>query len=258
MTIRILNPEEYRDVLRFIDREKPVISPYIPIDLEFYSEGSDDYGVYLQEISGRCTAIVSVYHDDVQLWASEDADHGELRGFVSCGRFNHISSTVETLGLLGLRSETWGAIYRLGRIDPVSATDLDVRKAPLDEDYTGIAALIKRHLDDGSEVEAISALLKERNRSSFGRNYFLKDGGRVIAHAGTYGESETCSVVGGVVVDPEYRGRRIAQMIVSELCSDLVEEGKSVFLMAYDDAAIHLYEKIGFRSYCSWGRMPIP
>ncbi len=130
----------------------------------------------------------------------------------------------------------------------------EIHKDPSDSDFKEIAKLISDNDDIGSGMKCrdIEERLRSRYLLNFSRDYFCVDKDKVIAHAGTYAESDDTCVIGGVIVHPQYRGRHIASNIVQQLCFDLMLEGKTVYLMVHTDEAMHIYKKIGFEEYSPW------
>ncbi len=199
--------------------------------------------------------FISDYYNTVQLWADVGADYQELREFFDTNHFEVVFSSVEVLKKLKYEPEKPGFILAFCEND-VDVTDcgFKIQKQPEIEDFKKIAKLIAEDSDisSGMECKDIEERLKSRYLSNFSRDYFCIDGDSVIAHAGTYAESDDMCVIGGVIVHPQYRGQHIASNMVQELCSDLTAEGKKPYLMAHTEEALHIYKKMGFKEYSSW------
>ena len=122
------------------------------------------------------------------------------------------------------------------------------------EDFDGIAKLIYEDEDLGSsyELESLTQQMYERNLEKFTRNYVIRDNDRVIAHASTGAENEKVSMLSYVITNPKHRGKGLAFQVCSNLCKDLIEEGKQIFLINYSQESTKLYDKLGFKICCEW------
>jgi ribosomal protein S18 acetylase RimI-like enzyme len=120
----------------------------------------------------------------------------------------------------------------------------------------GCIRLAREHVDDILGLyahgggDAFSPLQVE-----LGVFYGILVDGQLVATAGTHLVSPTYGVaaVGNVFTHPDHRGRGYGTAATSAVVTDLLRRGiRDVVLnVARDnDAAIHVYEKLGFRRYC--------
>ncbi|MFA6507026.1 MAG: GNAT family N-acetyltransferase, partial [Treponemataceae bacterium] len=77
--------------------------------------------------------------------------------------------------------------------------------------------------------------------------YAVMDG-KAVGKAGTNARAYTRDQIGGVFVDPAYRGRGIATRLVAELAAILRAEGRKavLFVKKRNAPARAAYEKVGF------------
>jgi len=84
--------------------------------------------------------------------------------------------------------------------------------------------------------------------------YGIEKRGRLVAAAGTHLVAPTygMAAVGNVFTDPHYRGRGYATLCTSAVTRELLMQGLDVVLNVQEDnaQAIHIYEKLGYRTYC--------
>jgi GNAT superfamily N-acetyltransferase len=78
--------------------------------------------------------------------------------------------------------------------------------------------------------------------------------GRLVAGASTSAESLSSAMIGGVWTLPNERNQGYSTAVVSALAADLLAEGRqpSLFYLADNAPAAHVYTKIGFRERGPW------
>ena len=93
------------------------------------------------------------------------------------------------------------------------------------------------------------AFVKEVTENKCARYLVLCEDGTPVAYAGVWfvlDEAHVCNIA----VHPDHRRQGIAEMLVSALVSDLKQQGShslTLEVRASNEAAIGLYEKLGFR-----------
>jgi ribosomal protein S18 acetylase RimI-like enzyme len=83
----------------------------------------------------------------------------------------------------------------------------------------------------------------------YGGYYGVRDGGRLVAMAGTrMRPAAHLAEVSGVCTDPAYRGRGLARGLMMRVMEDFAAEGATTFLHCYsaNHGAIALYRSMGF------------
>ena len=103
--------------------------------------------------------------------------------------------------------------------------------------------------------ESLLKQLLDRKKTKYGRNYVIKNGDIIIAHAGTGAEIENIAVVNFVMTEVKERGKGLASQLVKKLCYDLVNEGKKCYLMTLHSEVEKLYERVGFSKVSSYGKI---
>jgi predicted GNAT family acetyltransferase len=94
-----------------------------------------------------------------------------------------------------------------------------------------------------------------RQRSlELGVFYGVFDGERLLAVAGTHivSDNERIAALGNVMTHPDYRGRGLATVATSAVCEELLDRGIEIIGLSVsrsNEAAIRVYEKIGFRCH---------
>jgi GNAT superfamily N-acetyltransferase len=87
--------------------------------------------------------------------------------------------------------------------------------------------------------------------------YGIFDSGRLVSVAGTHivSEWERVAALGNVMTHPDYRGRGLATIATSAVCEELLDRDIELIGLSVgrsNEAAIHVYEKIGFKRYVAF------
>ena len=140
--------------------------------------------------------------------------------------------------------------------DAETQAEFPVEKAG-EAELQEIAALICTDEGVGGTYtpEGLAAQLLERQRDGFGRNYFIRQNGRIVCHAGTYAEVDDLAVVSGVITAEDSRGQNLADRVVSKLNKELLAEGKHPCLFYYTKSAARLYAKTGYAAGTGWAKL---
>ena len=140
--------------------------------------------------------------------------------------------------------------------DAETQAEFPVEKAG-EAELPEIAALICTDEGVGGTytLEGLAAQLLERQRDGFGRNYFIRQNGRIVCHAGTYAEVDDLAVVSGVITAEDSRGQNLADRVVSKLNKELLAEGKHPCLFYYTKSAARLYAKTGYAAGTGWAKL---
>lgn len=140
--------------------------------------------------------------------------------------------------------------------DAETQAEFPVEKAG-EAELPEIAALICTDEGVGGTYtpEGLAAQLLERQRDGFGRNYFIRQNGRIVCHAGTYAEVDDLAVVSGVITAEDSRGQNLADRVVSKLNKELLAERKHPCLFYYTKSAAKLYAKTGYAAGTGWAKL---
>ena len=164
------------------------------------------------------------------------------------------------LGTLMFKTERQCWLLEAGPVEPPVGIAL-LRSAPLTQMIAEAPALVD---GDGSEIVALGdgdasemfALARatepgpwESATHRYGGYYGIREGGRLVAMAGTrLRPSWHLAEVSGVCTDPATRGRGYARKLMVRVMRDMVERGETPFLHCYssNEKAIALYRTLGF------------
>lgn len=106
---------------------------------------------------------------------------------------------------------------------------------------------------DGDKNTQSLELLEKKFVDKTGRGYHIKnDKDEIVSSAETTAENTSSAMVIGVCTDNDFRGRGYATAVISQLCRDLLGEGKSLCLFYDNPEAGKIYERLGFEGIGLW------
>lgn len=88
--------------------------------------------------------------------------------------------------------------------------------------------------------------------SNTGRTYYIEQEDKVIATASTSAENSMSAMIIGVATHQAHRGQGLATYVMAQLCTDLLQEGKSLCLFYDNPKAGAIYKRIGFQDIGLW------
>lgn len=114
---------------------------------------------------------------------------------------------------------------------------------PLAADYERTEVMTELHTFDPAVCRAMQRRSLERQIV-----YLATVGARVVARAQTNARGWSYDQIGGVYVDPEFRGLGLGRAVVSALLADLRERGRgaTLFVKKSNEVARSLYRALGF------------
>lgn len=235
---------------------------YLYLDFHQFGTESNIVDVYIQKDNDSVTSISLKYHSALHIYSQKlDFDIDELVGHIRqicpsiiCAERVCIEKLAPALSKDGYESE-FGHIGKMVNFDP-SDTDVEIKKACLD-DIDSIAELLYSDDDIGASysLNDLKQQIYERLSTGFVRSYVIKDGERVVCHAGTGAEVVGVSTFAYLVTDKDYRGKGFGTKITSYTCRELKKDGLEIFSVYYPENSRRLHHKLGFEDVCEFGKL---
>lgn len=131
---------------------------------------------------------------------------------------------------------------------------LDRNEVAAFEHYTEVEELKIEDLDEVvSLYEKVftafssKAVMEKRLRSGRGRGVCIRHEGKIVSVVQSEFEEKDSVLIVGVGTDIESQGKGLATKCLKVLCSQLVNEGKDLYLQYDNMDAGRIYEKLGFK-----------
>lgn len=249
------------EILNYIGNEYNK-SPYLYIDLIKYGFSNNNVTTYIQrnEKNDSIQCVVLCYYTGMHIFSKNlDFNIDEIVNLIKETKPAIVCAEKEIILKLSDKlknySNKFGYVRELKKENNIDYIH-KVTKATID-DIKDVARLLNADEDLGKSYkdDELYMQLIERNKDGFSRNYVIKENNKVISHAASSGETEKVAMLSGVITDPKYRGMGYAYEVTSKLCSDLLNEGKRVYLINYTYESTKLYDKIGFEISVEFGKL---
>lgn len=228
-----------KDVLKILGYLKKGIQDciYMYIDIKKYGLKNSAMKVwYDNDENGQLNIVVMKYHTSISLYSNED--DRDLKGVIELIKEyspNSISAKkvfIEKIyfEMADVYDVMYGHILQLVKY-PDFKKDYIVETAQ-DKDMLEIAKLVVSDVQIGAyyDVNDLAEQFKERRHSGMGRNYIIRENGRIVGHIATYAELDNIAVASGLIADPSYEGRLLLGPILEGyMIREMHKEGYTLF-----------------------------
>jgi predicted GNAT family acetyltransferase len=113
------------------------------------------------------------------------------------------------------------------------------------QDLNEVVELYKCVFDGYAPLE----YMKNKLETKRGRGYVFRVGGKIVSVAQSDFEKEDYALIVGVATHPDHRGEGFGKACFNRLGEELLEEGKSLYLIYENDVAGRMYHNFGFSDY---------
>lgn len=243
-------------LLEFLDLEKE-LNLFIIGDIEnfgFQEELVKYWGQF--DVNNKIIAVLMKFYEDFIIYSREDFDAKGFAGIIRNSGFKLLSGKKEVVDKLSkyiktsaIRNMHFSKLEKLKEL-PSKDTFSFIKVANIDD-----APKIHRlhTFINGQDDSMAFARLKNKLIKNEGRVYYIVGGnGEVICSAETTAENSKSAMIVGVCTHPDHRRNGYATSIVSKLCKDLLEDGKTLCLFYDNVEAGKIYKNIGFEDIGCW------
>lgn len=261
MMIRKLT-EDDQELLMALLRNEPALNLFIISDIENFGFEQDFMELWgeIDSSDGHIKAVLLRFYRSYLPYAEGSFD---VEGFARIIRNDHdihmISGATEVIkafdGLLKVKQEKQLFFAELKEMDTkpsVASVLSDQIHIATIQDVEAICSLTDTIDEFASSRDGSRISLRKTLASGTGRTYFLKHEDQVIVTASTTAECSMSAMIVGVATHQEFREQGLASKLVTQLCSDLLLEGKSLCLFYDNPHAGVIYKRLGFQDIGSW------
>lgn len=259
--IKKVNEENLKEIELFIGNEYYKCL-YLYLDMKKYGINDENIKIWAQyKNENTIVSVILKYFSGMHIYSKNiNYNIDEIVNLIKNETPSMICAEKEIIGTLNKKlndksyEEEFGFVRKLKELK-VKESD-DVKQADT-EDFLNVAKLLYEDEDIGSsyKLNELSEQMLERYKEGYARNYIIKNNKEILAHAGTGAELGKISVMSYVVTNKEYRRKGLATKVCATLLSDLIKEGKEVYLINYSNESTKLYDKLGFEVCNDWGKL---
>lgn len=234
---------------------------YLYLDYKKYGFNNNNVNIWIQTNDLDITAIILMYYTGMHIYSKKNNYNiEEIKELILnnkptmiCAEQSIIEELYSVMDKEKYNMEK-GWVRELSKCNNYSTDNVELANK---EDFFEIANLLYNDEDLGCsyKLNELANQLYERNKEGFVRNYVIKQDNKVISHAATGAENDKIAMLAYVITDPNYRGKGYALKVCSKICNDLINEGKKIYLINYSNESTALYDKIGFKICCKWGKL---
>lgn len=240
---------------------EPNINLFILGDIENFGFENDFQEVWFQTAEDRLTGIVMRYYDNLILYSKDlNMDFEEVKTLLDTQNVRIISgkgTVMDNFYPLIANQFLKREMTFCELADPSKlAEGADEVLVAQEADAVEIAEVYGRISEFAgiyaSEVETRRKQIANRIKSKEGVHMFIRRGGKIISHANSAGETSVSGMLGGILTLPEYRNQGLASKVISALCRDLAQHGKSACLFYSNSKVEKLFQRLGFQATNKW------
>ncbi len=254
-----------RDRLDKIIQERIFHNVYLYIDTKTYGyENKNDIMTWALVKDDVIKAVLFKYYNSLQylrVEQLEEEDYLEICNHIREMSYEMISGDEESLSNINRILEnaykmTSGYVL-LG--DEYRGTTSGQTKWADEEMCSEIAQLICSDEGIGGHYtkELLTEQLVDRQKNYNCKNRVLIDDGRIVAHMGTYADYDDVAVLGGLVTDPDYRGKGYGGAVLKDLALAVKSENKTPILYCFEEDTTGWYESQGWRKHIECAKLEL-
>lgn len=244
---------DIRTALDFI-RDDRLLNFYMYMDIEECGVDDEELDMWFFEEEGKLTAIGYLYYDCLHIYSKGTYCSDELMDLIREINPKVMISSMENIDEIKKRVNEDDYIYESNHMvssDKFFEENHDFNITPAEEkDIPEIAALMMK-ADIYSDIYTYDKLVSDMTRrlhDGFGRMFIIRDDdGKLIATNATNAETGELAVIGGLVTDPDARGRGLGTAITASTWNLVMREGKIPlsFLITTNHQTISVHKKVG-------------
>lgn len=242
------------DVERIISFLKPHVQDciYMYIDIVKYGVEESFMDVWYSERDQEISLVVMRYHTSLTLFTTSCIED-----------YSFVNKIMEQYPIysMTLRRDfaekifevckdeyeiTYGYVFALDKYREYGYDKSKIELATV-EDCFEIAKLILTDEGIGGyyEISDFANQLKERMETKMGRNFVIRDNGKIIAHIASYAEYAGIATTSGLIVDSNYQSGLYGVILEEHLVHELMRDEYEVYTYINDRLRKKLLERMG-------------
>ncbi len=248
-----INIDEAKSLFPYLRREKE-FNIFIIGDIENASDDEEYIEIYIDGNIREPDGILLRYYDYFIIYSPGKMNYREaaeiIKGYGNAQVLSGKESCVDKIKpfLEDLVEEEKRMYFSALKNPNFTISDYKIHKVTPQNIHKVICTLNNIEEFDSRNDETFISGIKDGSK----RSYFMEIDGTVVSTASTSAESSDSAMIVAVATDKKYRNKGYATAVMSKLCSDLLNEGKTPCLFYNNPSAGKIYERMGFKKIGFW------
>lgn len=246
--LKFASDNDLNAILKFCD--KNLLGTRIACYCLAYGFERDFLKIWFDDSKGKVDTVIAKFYDSITLvTCAEDVE--EISDFIRMIGFSSLETYLSTSQKLSLNADDIKKSYVFsGSFSAGDAENLG------EEFYKDLYNLVSENIPGSfsSDNDSYFAFLSDftfRKRRNLARCKGIITEGKLVSSVITSAETPTSAIISAVVCDKNIRGKGLGKRTVSSMVHELIDENKSVFVVALNETAQGFYEHLGFAYYDS-------
>ncbi|MTI68708.1 MAG: GNAT family N-acetyltransferase [Firmicutes bacterium] len=254
--IRILKKEDNDIVMDFVSKESE-FNLFIIGDIENYGYDEEFQTLWGEfDDDGNLIAVLLKYYENRIFYSRDEYD---IDGFVKILKkedFKVLSGNKEIVKdfkkYFNFKKQRDLYFCALDKKDKLEKIDQNKNIKKLEaKDATEIMNLYNS-IDEFNNFSGDAERIKKEYKEGSSTGYGIFEDGKLVSMAKTTAENKYSAMIVGVCTHPDYRKKGFASECMKKLCTNLIDEGKSLCLFYDNPSAGKIYKGIGFEDIGMW------
>ncbi len=250
--------EQDRSTLINYLNQEPVYNTFMLADIEDFGFGEKFQTVYMDVEQGECIGVYLCFYQNLLVYSKEGKMNiSFLEQLISWFIPDVVMGKTEDVKIVQRilfdYQLTERPLYLCENAEHLVEVKAEIKRA-VKEDADEIFAFLQS-IPELKNLYTSKQMIEDRIVKNTGVHYLIRDNGKIIAHGNSAARCEKTVMIGGVAVSPQYRNQKLARQIVSRLCREIFDQGKTPCLFSSMGSAHNLYCQIGFHMVGEWATL---
>ena len=234
---------------------------YLYIDITTYGVGNTNIKIWFDQDENGISLVLMKYFDSFQVYTrSENWDIDGVEKIIRQYGLSMISARKEMIEKLYERLSdqyhaTYGVVFRLNHYRKTVKTDIVQRATEADVPEIVELMCDDEYYHDQYDPKELEAQLIERMRTGMGRNFIIRDHGKLVVHDATFAETDTFMVSSGFIVHRDYRSTYYCAIMEDFFINQIGNEGKDLYAFITEKRRIKFFQLMKNEIVAQYGKL---
>lgn len=243
------------DVLMDYLYKEPVFHTYLIADIEIYGFDKNYQTIYMQVENAECAGVILRYYNNILIAGDPDTlNYQEVLKVIDnkvttiMGR----AEVIEPLNQLFAGESSFNTKIMYVMPEPIDNPEYSDVQLADQIDADGIYEFLMG-IPEIRGLYTEKAMITNRIQSGEGVHAIIRKNGDIIAHGNSAATTRVTGMIGGLCVDPKWRGKGYAKAVIGKISEVLWRENRKPCVFAEETLGQGLLKSSGFVKYGEWG-----